>query len=254
MGIGSCLAGNAVRYDGQTKPPNPHVRDISARFEMRPFCPEMGIGMGVPRPPIHLVGSDAGVRAVDVGTHSKDYTQALTAYAAGVLSLAPQLCGYILVKDSPSCGYERVKRHADNGTVVASDQQGIFAAALATADPLLPLGDDNSLCDTEFRDSFIARAYTYHDWKMVCREGISTHQLVEFYSRYADMEMARQDHSHNTLQRILADAKKGLTPQLSTHFITVLMAALGQRCDYTADQISTAGLPNDRKMDTRQNP
>ena len=56
MGIGSCLAGNAVRYNGQTHSPNQYVRSICAQFEMRSFCPEMGVGMGVPRPPICLVG------------------------------------------------------------------------------------------------------------------------------------------------------------------------------------------------------
>ena len=65
MGIGSCLAGNAVRYNGETKRPNQHVKAISESFEMRAFCPEMGVGMGVPRPPIHLVGSGDEVRALE---------------------------------------------------------------------------------------------------------------------------------------------------------------------------------------------
>ena len=62
MGIGSCLAGNAVRYNKQAKSPNQHVRALSDHFEMRAFCPVMGIGMGVPRAPIHLVGLETGVR------------------------------------------------------------------------------------------------------------------------------------------------------------------------------------------------
>ena len=47
LGIGSCLAGNAVRYNGQTKSPNTHVRNLCERFQTRAFCPEMGIGLGV---------------------------------------------------------------------------------------------------------------------------------------------------------------------------------------------------------------
>ena len=35
MGIGSCLAGNAVRYNGQTKSPNQHVRAIGESFVTR---------------------------------------------------------------------------------------------------------------------------------------------------------------------------------------------------------------------------
>ena len=133
LGIGSCLAGNAVRYNGQTKSPNQHVRNLADHFEMRAFCPEMGIGMGVPRPPIHLVGDEDRVRALDVDTHEHDFTDKLAGYADTVLSLAPELCGYVLVKGSPSCGVERVKRYTMAGHGVASDQQGIFARALSGA-------------------------------------------------------------------------------------------------------------------------
>ena len=82
---------------------------------------------------------------LDVDTHSNDFTQPLRGYARTVLSLAPELCGYILVKASPSCGYDRVKRFNEKGNVVAYDQPGVFAAALAELDPLLPLEDLSGL-------------------------------------------------------------------------------------------------------------
>ena len=180
MGIGSCLAGNAVRYNAQTKAANQHVRAIMDSFEMRAFCPEMGAGMGVPRPPIHLVGTEDSVRALDVDTHENDFTDKIAAYAGTVLDLAPELCGYILVKGSPSCGYERVKRYAENGHHIRADQQGIFASALARLDPLMPLEDDGRLNDPGLRESFITRAYTYHDWKQTTAEGLKPGALVSF--------------------------------------------------------------------------
>jgi uncharacterized protein YbgA (DUF1722 family)/uncharacterized protein YbbK (DUF523 family) len=229
MGMGSCLGGKAVRYNGQTKSANQHVRSICEHFEMRMFCPEMGIGMGVPRPPIHLVGSDREVRALDVETHSRDHTDPLAAYADTVLELAPQLCGYILVKGSPSCGYERVKRYADNGHSVASDQQGIFASALARADPLLPLEDDGRLNDPGLRESFVTRAYTYHEWKKLCEEGLSAHKLISFYSRYKYLVMAHHVAGYKSLGRLLSDAGKLPLQQLASDFITGLMHSLSQR-------------------------
>ncbi len=229
MGIGSCLAGNAVRYNAQTKSPNQYVRGISENFEMRAFCPEMGIGMGVPRPPIHLVGSESSVRALDVDTHSNDFTDKLAAYAGKVLELAPELCGYILVKGSPSCGYERVKRFADNGHSVASDQRGIFAAALGRADPLLPLEDDGRLNDPGLRESFVTRAYTYHDWKTLCITGLTPHRLVEFYSRYKYLVMAHHMPTYKILGRLVADAGKQPMDALSARFIAELMAGLTHR-------------------------
>lgn len=246
MGIGACLAGEAVRYNGQTKSPNDQVRSISDAFEMRSFCPEMGIGMGVPRAPIHLVGTPGSVRALDVETHSRDYTDQLTGYAQKILDLAPQLCGYILVKGSPSCGYDRVKRYADNGYGIASDLQGVFAAALAVADPLMPLEDDGRLNDPGLRESFVTRAYTYHDWKQLCAGGLSAHKLIGFYSRYKYLVMAHHVAGYQKLGRLLADAGNEPLESLASGFIRELMAALAQRPG------STGGSPDHAQAPLRQ--
>jgi uncharacterized protein YbbK (DUF523 family) len=174
LGIGSCLAGYAVRYNGETNSPNQAVRDICELFDVQAFCPEMGIGLGVPRPPIHLVGSGDTVRVLDVQTHTHDYTGQIQAYARYVLDLAPLLCGYILVQGSPSCGSAGVKRYSEQGQLLASDQRGIFAAALAKADPLLPLEDDESLNNPVLRESFVNRARAYHYWKTLTRQGLAS--------------------------------------------------------------------------------
>ncbi len=229
MGIGACLAGKAVRYNGQTKSANNHVRGITEAFEMRSFCPEMGTGMGVPRAPIHLVGTPENVRALDVETHSHDYTEQLAGYAETVLELAPELCGYILVKGSPSCGYDRVKRYADNGYGIASDLKGVFATALSRADPLMPLEDDGRLNDPGLRESFVTRAYTYHDWKQLCADGLSRHKLIGFYSRYKYLVMAHHVPGYKTLGRMVADAGNVPLETLASDFIKELMAALIHR-------------------------
>lgn len=230
VGIGACLAGQEVRYNAQSKAANPHVRGLMEAFVVRPFCPEMGIGMGVPRAPIHLVGRQGdAVRALDVETHSHDYTDRLAAYAGQVLARAPELCGYILVKGSPSCGYDRVKRYADNGYSVASDTQGIFAAALRAADPLLPLEDDGRLNDPGLRESFVTRVYAYQDWRQLCEAGLSAGALVEFYSRYKYLVMAHHVPSYKALGRLLADAGRRDIEALAEEFIHSLMAALSER-------------------------
>ena len=209
--------------------PNQHVRAISEAFEMRAFCPEMGIGMGVPREPIHIVGTEDDVRVLDVATHTQDYTEQIAGYADTVLALAPELSGYILVKGSPSCGFDRVKRFAMNGHSIASDQKGIFAASLAARDPLLPLEDDGRLNDPGLRESFITRAYTYHEWKQLVASGLTAHKIVEFYSRYKYLAMAHHVPSYKVLGRMVAEAGKRDIDELAGEFIGTLMAALTLR-------------------------
>lgn len=226
LGIGSCLAGNAVRYDGDSKPPNAQVREICTHFDTRAFCPEMAIGLGVPRPPIHLVGTQHAVRVVDVATHNHDYTRQIQAYAQQVLDQCPQLCGYILVQGSPSCGYGEVKRYSQAGEHLASDQNGIFAQALANRDPLLPLADDERLNDPGLMESFVRRARAYHDWKMLVEGGLTPQRLIAFYSRYKYLVMAHHVPSYKMLGPMLADAGRGAIDELAREFIATLMAAL----------------------------
>jgi uncharacterized protein YbgA (DUF1722 family)/uncharacterized protein YbbK (DUF523 family) len=229
LGIGSCLAGNPVRYNADSKKPNEYVRNICEHFDTQAFCPEMGIGLGVPRPPIRLVGSEHAVRIVDVKTHQHDYTDQIQAYARQVLAQAPQLCGYILVKGSPSCGYGRVKRYSQEGQHLASDQNGVFAASLAATDPLLPLEDDGRLNDPGLRESFVTRACTYHEWKALLQQGLTAHRLIEFYSRYKYLVMAHHLPSYKALGPMLADAGQQDLDTLAATFISTLMQALTHR-------------------------
>jgi uncharacterized protein YbgA (DUF1722 family)/uncharacterized protein YbbK (DUF523 family) len=226
LGIGSCLAGNAVRYDGAANPANEHVRAVCEHFATQAFCPEVAIGLGVPRLPIHLVGSSQAVRVLDVHTHSHDYTQPLQAYALEVLQQAPLMCGYILVKGSPSCGYRRVKRFSPEGGYLASDQQGMFAATLAASDPLLPLEDDDGLTDPGRRESFVSRALAYHEWKVLLERGLTAHRLVAFYSRYKYVVMAHHVPAYQTLGPMLANAGRQDIAALAREFIRTLMTAL----------------------------
>ena len=229
LGIGSCLAGNAVRYNGETKKPNEYVRNIAEYFDTQAFCPEMGVGLGVPRPPIRLVGSEDDVRIVDVKTHTHDYTDAVRDYALTVLAQAPQMCGYILVKGSPSCGYGRVKRYSQDGQHLASDQNGVFANALAQADPLLPLEDDGRLNDPGLRESFVTRACTYHAWKSLIAQGLTAHRLIAFYTRYKYLVMAHHVPSYKSLGPLVANARQLPLEELAAEFIQSLMAALTHR-------------------------
>lgn len=228
LGIGACLTGEAVRYNGVGKRANESVRRLSEHFSMRPFCPEVAIGLGVPREPIRLVGEAGSPRAMDSATQTHDYTDKLQTFAERVVRGEPDLCGYILVKGSPSCGYKRVKRYNESGNAVASDSAGVFASALQKEDPLLPVEEDGRLNDPALRESFVCRAMTYHDWKQLCAGGLTRHRLIEFYSRHKYLVMAHDYNSYKAIGRLLADAGNRELGELAAEFITALMAALAR--------------------------
>ena len=231
IGIGSCLAGNAVRYNGEANSSNSYVREICEQFDVQAFCPEMGIGLGVPRPPIHLVGSRDSARVLDVETHRHDYTDAIRSYAGQVLDRAPLLCGYILVKGSPSCGYGDVKRYTRVGEYLASDQDGIFSSALRETDTLLPLEDDERLKDANLRESFVNRARAYHHWKTLTSQELAVQGLIDFHTRYKPRLKAQPLLNEKLFEPALARADQQTLKEIGTELINAVMTALSHRSE-----------------------
>src|SRR5512140_1734220 len=116
IGVSSCLLGKKVRYDGQHKRDDFLTEVLDPFVEWVPVCPELELGLGVPREPIRLVGPAAGADAAPrlVAERSgQDHTAAMQAYAERrVAELArADLDGYVTKKGSPSCGMERVRVH-----------------------------------------------------------------------------------------------------------------------------------------------
>ena len=157
VGISSCLLGDQVRYDGGHKRHSYITDTLGEYFEFHPFCPEVDIGLGVPRKPIRLVRTDGGIRCVAIDDPAIDHTEALRVCLASRRVWASSLCGYILKKDSPSCGMERVR--VWNGEMPSRDGSGIYADALMSEFPYLPVIEEGRLDDPVLRENFIQRVF-----------------------------------------------------------------------------------------------
>src|SRR5476649_546703 len=161
LGVSACLLGDQVRYDGG------HKRDAFLTDLLGPFvewvkvCPEVEIGMGTPRESIRLMTEDGRIRLVTVKS-GVDYTDRMEAYASRRLNeLAhDDLCGYVLKKDSPSCGMTRVKVYAGSGPGRRSGT-GVFARALLARFPDLPVEEEGRLQDHAIRENFVERVFAY---------------------------------------------------------------------------------------------
>ena len=144
VAVSECLLGAPVRWDGE------HNADIWPRelleavFSLVGLCPEVGVGMGVPRPPIQLIGNATSPRAVAVHDQTLDYTDQLASWRRTVTPSIADVSGYVFADRSPSCGLTGVKVHAENGKWQRVGT-GIHAAAVASAWPELPLIDAEDL-------------------------------------------------------------------------------------------------------------
>jgi len=227
VGISSCLLGEKVRFDGQ------HQRDafveqtLGQYFEFRAFCPEVAIGLGIPRRPIRLVASGDAVRCVSTVDETLDYTQDLRDTANEQAAWHHSLCGYILKKSSPSCGMERVKVY--EGELRRRDGVGIYAATLLANFPNLPVEEEGRLGDPVLRENFIQRVYVLSRWHALEREGLTVRGLVTFHARHKLILMSHCLNAYRALGPLVAAAKKDNLQITAQRYIGELMAALKQR-------------------------
>ncbi len=229
VGISTCLLGEKVRWDGGHKRDR-FLTDMLSRYvEWVPVCPEVELGMGIPREPVHLARRDGAVRML--GTKSgEDWTRRMEAWSARRVRELESLCGYVLKKDSPSCGMERVKVRSEKG-MPKKEGRGLFAGALQDHAPALPVEEEGRLNDPALRENFIERIFAYRRLRSLFEERFSRGRLVAFHTAHKLQLMAHSPKAYGSLGRLVASAK-GIAPsELRARYQGEFMAAL--RCSAT---------------------
>lgn len=225
LGVSACLLGAKVRFDGGHKRNRFVMDQLGGHFEFVPFCPEVAIGMGTPRPTIRLVGDVKAPRAVGSKDAGLDVTDALRSYSVGIASRMEGLSGFVFKKDSPTCGMERVKVYNDKG-MPHPDGTGIFARAVQDANPLLPVEEEGRLNDPVLRENFVSRVLAYARWQALRRQGLSKQALIDFHASHKLLLLAHSPAIYKELGRMLACLDNVDLEALADRYIERVMQAM----------------------------
>ena len=167
VGVSRCLIGDEVRYDGTHRLDETVVALLGPYVEWVPVCPEVELGMGIPREPVQLVGGAEGgssrgrhLRLIGV-LSGEDWTERMTVWARRRVSelTSLDLSGYVFKARSPSCGIDDVVVHDEDAE---RRGRGLFAQALIEALPSLPVADEASLADPAVRAGFLDLVLRHH--------------------------------------------------------------------------------------------
>jgi uncharacterized protein YbgA (DUF1722 family)/uncharacterized protein YbbK (DUF523 family) len=209
IGISACLLGEEVRFDGG------HKRDafltdmLGPHVEWVPVCPEVEMGLGTPRETMRLMRSERGqgpLRMVTTRT-AIDHSHGMNDWARRRLAeLAHEdLCGYVLKKDSPSCGMDRVKVYNTAGMAERTGV-GLFASALIARFPSLPVEEEGRLNDSRLRENFIERIFAYRRLKDLFASSWTLHDLVRFHTVHKMALLAHSTLRYRELGQFVARA------------------------------------------------
>ncbi len=228
VGISACLLGQEVRFDGGHKR-DAFLTETFGRFvEWVPVCPEVECGLGTPRESMRLVRVEDGVRLLTVKSGS-DFTQRMERFSRSrVSALAREdLSGYVLKKDSPSCGLERVKVYDRHGTA-ARGGRGLFAMALVDAFPHLPVEDEGRLADPRLRDNFVERVFAYRRLRSLFTARWSVGDVVRFHTAHKLLLLAHAPEAYRQLGRLVGGARGMSRRDLERRYIEGFMGGLAQ--------------------------
>ena len=161
VGISACLLGHKVRYDGGHKLDRRVALPLGRLFEWIPVCPEVELGLGVPRETLRLEGDPRRPRLVFERAR-RDITSRMRAWSRRRLDQPDllDLCGYILKSRSPTCGLLSVPVHR-TGAPPARRGSGVFARALRRRFPRLPVEEEDALHDRARRERFVRRVLAH---------------------------------------------------------------------------------------------
>lgn len=224
IGISACVMGEPVRYDRGHKKSNFCVDQLSDFADFKPVCPEMAIGLPVPRPTIRQIIRD-NIITVSRPDGSGDVTEQLTEFGQKAAKHYGDLAGFVFCAKSPSCGMERVKVYHHHGKGSESTGVGLFAQQVMELNPLLPCEENGRLNDPVIRENFITRIFTYQKWLDLKASGITKHKLITFHSVHKYLVMSHHVESYRELGRLLGRADIELD-ELADRYIAGLMEAL----------------------------
>ena len=226
IGISSCLLGEEVRFDGGHKRDRFITDRLAAYVTFVPICPEVGVGMGIPREPIKLVGTVDDHRALGVKDKTLDVTEDLVKFADTTATRLDKVSGYIFKSKSPSCGMERVKLYPKSSSMPSRDGIGIYAKRIMELLPDLPVEEEGRLNDPILRENFIERVFVYRRWQDLVAKGVTSARVIEFYTRHKLIVLAHGQRGYKSMGKLVANMDKKSTEGMAKQFISSLMATL----------------------------
>jgi len=208
VGISSCLLGEEVRFDSGHKHHSYTTGTLGQYFEFRSFCPEMSIGLGVPREPVRLVDLGEEIKCIGTKTKDLDVTEKLIQCAHAQSNWLDDVYGYIVKKDSPSCGMERVKVYKND--MPERKGSGLYTHTIMTNYPDLPVEEEGRLGDPVLRENFIKRIFTYKRWRDFIESNPGWPELFNFHAQHKYILYSHDQNKARQLGKELSEAGKGV--------------------------------------------
>jgi uncharacterized protein YbgA (DUF1722 family)/uncharacterized protein YbbK (DUF523 family) len=230
--VSKCIEFAQCRYNGLSISSDV-VKALVPHVDFVPVCPEVEIGLGVPRDPIRVVSAKETHRLMQPSTRA-DVTSKMMRFADSFLESLAAVDGFILKSRSPSCGFKDVKVFSGMGKEAAMAKgSGFFGGAILKRFPGYPVEDEGRLLNFRIREHFLTSLYARARFRAIARRD-EMKDLVQYHARNKFLLMAYHQKEMRILGRIVANPEKKKAHAVFEEYEAHLRAALANPPRYTS--------------------
>lgn len=202
--LSRCIEVDSCRWDG-LRIASEVVRVLLPHVDLVSICPEVEIGLGVPRPPIRVISTADGLRLYQPATE-RDCTAEMVAFADAFLGGLGAVDGFILKSHSPSCGARDVGIYQGlTDETISQRGAGFFAAAVAARCVTTAIEDEARLADRSLRHHFFVRIYAAARFRRQVLASPSIRGLVAFHAAHKLLLLACDERQMRAMGKIVAN-------------------------------------------------
>ncbi len=228
IGVSACLLGKAVRFDGGHVKNRFVVEECVKHFDLHSVCPEVEIGLSIPRPAIQLRKFGEEIKLVYSRDPHIELTEAMRGFSESRVDTFDYLDGYIFKSGSPSCGMERVAIVDDKTGVRQRNGMGVFAQQFKQRYPDVPTEEEGRLNDSCLRENFLERVYAHYRWRCLEHSDEPLQAFRDFHKNYKLMLMAKNAVAYRQLGRMVATVNRHNLAEIRKSYFSQFMQAMAK--------------------------
>ncbi|PMQ02142.1 MAG: hypothetical protein CBR30_00325 [Dictyoglomus sp. NZ13-RE01] len=228
--LSACLNLEPVRYDGGFVK-DEFVLKLRDFCDINTVCPEVSIGLGVPREKIIVYKTEEGYRISQPSTGS-DLTDIMYKFSEDFISNLSnyEFDGAILKSKSPSCGVSNTLVYKDKeGKIYHSKGKGIFAMLLMEKFPLIPIEDEGRLKNPDIKRNFLTRIFSLADLREFRKNAKEVKEIMDFHQRYKYLLMTYSQEKLRKLGKIVANINRDNFKESLSIYSEIFLKALSKK-------------------------
>lgn len=205
--ISRCIEFDHCRWNAQIIS-SKFVKSLKPFVEFVTVCPEVEMGLGIPRESIRLIRSE--VEGEEILAHSlsgKDISSEMNEVTQKLVDDLPKVYGAILKAGSPTCGVKNVKVYPKAGRISAVHKKGTgyFAKKALDALSFCAFEDEGRLTNQRIREHFLTKLFTFWNFDQL---PLTMKAIVNFHSDNKYLFMSYNQAALKEAGKLVANHQK----------------------------------------------